>query len=240
MTFSNHHEALRKITLDRIKRGSLTAAKLARQAGLSHPHISNFLNQKRKLSLEALDKVLGAESLTTHDLDEYDEIVLGGTGRQSTVTIYASVPLVAQSAAIVSARIRPGLILDVVKVRSEMLNHLRDKCSAARRRWDRFVAVRITDDEAELMHPVLPARSIVFIDRQYISTVKYESDRPTVYAVRSSSGKSLRFRYVARAGKQLVLSAHSPAHTPELLELSDELGSADWLVGRAFLVISEL
>ena len=44
--------------LSRIDREVLTAAVLARQTGLQQPHISNFLNSKRRLSLQALDRVL--------------------------------------------------------------------------------------------------------------------------------------------------------------------------------------
>jgi|SRR5271170_6430380 len=238
MNFSQLHERLRIEMLRRIDSGSLSATLLARQTGFVPAHISNFLNSKRKLSLEGLDKVLRAQLLSVADLYPEGGPWPGGTRRTNAAMNYDSVPLVDSSVAVMSAHIPSEAILEVVKIRSGLLSNLRDKCSAQRRNWDRFVAVSISDEEADLMQPVLPASAILLIDRHYNSTFAHSHDRQTVYAVRH--GNQLRFRYVALIGRQLILTTRKPSHRPELLPLSEGQTSADLLVGRVFLAIVEL
>ena len=64
MNFQDLHELLRVELLRRIERGTLTGSRLAQQAGFQQAHISNFLNRKRALSLEGLDRVLASQNLT--------------------------------------------------------------------------------------------------------------------------------------------------------------------------------
>src|SRR6185312_10435896 len=64
MNFHDLHELLRLELLRRIERGALTGSRLAHQAGFQQAHISNFLNRKRALSLEGLDRVLASQSLS--------------------------------------------------------------------------------------------------------------------------------------------------------------------------------
>jgi len=239
MNFSQLHERLRIEVLRRIDGGSLTAALLAHRTGFAPAHISNFLNRKRRLSLDALDKVLQSESITIADLFPEKGSPPVGSGRSAKAAMhYDSVPLVDQSIAALSVRVHSHSILEVVKTRSGLLSNLRDKCSAQRRKWDRFVAVQITDEESDAMQPRLLSSSILLIDRHYNSAVGYSPGRRTIYAVRH--GNRLRFRYVAVIGRHLVLSAHNPSHVPELLPLSEGQTSADLIVGRVFHAIVDL
>ena len=64
MNFSELHERVRIEVLRRIENGSLNATLLAHQIDCSAAHISNFLNRRRRLSIDALDKVLQAQFLT--------------------------------------------------------------------------------------------------------------------------------------------------------------------------------
>src|SRR5271168_3965100 len=153
MNFSQLHERLRIEVLRRIDSGSLTAALLAHRTGFVPAHISNFLNRKRRLSLDALDKVLQSESLSIEDLFPEKSHPSVGPGRAAAAMHYDSVPLVDQSIAAHSVRVHSHSILEVVKIRSGLLSNLRDKCSAQRRKWDRFVAVQITDEESDAMQP---------------------------------------------------------------------------------------
>ena len=68
MNFQELHELLRLELVRRIERGSLTGRRLASQAGFQQAHISNFLNGRRSLSLEGLDRVLAAQHLTVDQL----------------------------------------------------------------------------------------------------------------------------------------------------------------------------
>src|ERR1700722_7655606 len=63
MNFQDLHELLRVELLRRIERGTLSRSRLAQQAGFQGAHISNFLNRKRALSLEGLDRVLASQNL---------------------------------------------------------------------------------------------------------------------------------------------------------------------------------
>ena len=58
----------------RIEAGELTGLRLAQQTGFEQAHISNFLNRKRGLSLEGMDKVLSVQHLSVLDLLDPTEI----------------------------------------------------------------------------------------------------------------------------------------------------------------------
>src|SRR5207245_11545193 len=74
MKFKALQENLRKTLWDRIEEGDLTGLRLAQQTGFKQAHISNFLNRKRGLSLEGMDKVLNVQHLSVLDLIEPAEV----------------------------------------------------------------------------------------------------------------------------------------------------------------------
>ena len=74
MKFKALQENLRKTLWDRIEEGDLTGLRLAQQTGFKQAHISNFLNRKRGLSLEGMDKVLNVQHLSVLDLIEPTEV----------------------------------------------------------------------------------------------------------------------------------------------------------------------
>jgi len=235
MNFSQLHERVRIEVLRRIDNGSLNATLLAHQIDCSPAHISNFLRRRRRLSIEALDKVLLAQSLSITDLYPEGRYPQSPGGRPAAALAFDSVPLIDPLIAASSIHISSGSIIDVVKVPSQVLGSLRDKCSAERRRWDRFVAVQIWEEEAALMEPLLPRNAIVLIDRHYNSTFAYLPGRPTIYAVRIAN--RLRFRLVALLDRHLVMRTRNPEYVPELLALTNERTSADIIVGRVFRTI---
>ena len=63
MNFADLHELLRLELLRRINAGTLTGTRLAQQTGFQQAHISNFLNRKRALSMEGLDRVLASMAI---------------------------------------------------------------------------------------------------------------------------------------------------------------------------------
>ena len=235
MNFSQLHERVRIEVLRRIENGSLTATLLAHQIDCSAAHISNFLNRRRRLGIDALDKVLEAQFLNIADLLQESRLAHSPGGRLPATADSDSVPLVEPSIAASSARIPSSAIVDVFKVQSRFLGNLRDRCSAERRKWDRFVAVKMWEEEAALMAPLLPANAIAFIDRHYNSSFAYVPGETTIYAVRIAN--RLRFRSVALLDRHLVLSARNPDHVPELLPLAQGRTSADVIVGRVFRVM---
>ncbi len=74
MKFKSLQENLRKAIWQRIDEGELTGLRLAGQTGFKQAHISNFLNRKRSLSLEGMDKVLSVQRLSVLDLLDPEEI----------------------------------------------------------------------------------------------------------------------------------------------------------------------
>ena len=74
MKFKSLQENLRKTIWDRIDEGELTGLRLAEQTGFKQAHISNFLNRKRSLSLDGMDKVLSVQRLSVLDLLDPEEI----------------------------------------------------------------------------------------------------------------------------------------------------------------------
>src|SRR5690242_3568930 len=74
MRFKNLQENLRKALLERIGEGELTGLHLAELTGFKQAHISNFLNRKRSLSLQGMDKVLSVQRLSVLDLLDPDEV----------------------------------------------------------------------------------------------------------------------------------------------------------------------
>lgn len=229
MNFSDLHERVRAEMLRRIDNGSLNVTLLARQVGCSAAHVSNFLKRRRRLSIDALDKVLRAQFLTVADLS--------AENHPQALISFDSVPLVEPFVAASSIRIHSSSIIDLVKVQSGLLGNLRDKCSAERRKWDRFVAVQMWEQEAALMQPVLPEKAIVLIDRHYNSTIAYLSGKTTIYAVRLE--RRLHFRAVTLLDGQLMLRTRDPDRAPEVLAFSRAQSAAEVIVGRVFLTIVE-
>src|SRR5579864_5182465 len=74
MKFRVLQDNLRKTLWDRIDEGDLTGLRLAQQTGFKQAHISNFLNRKRGLSLEGMDKVLSVQHLSVLDLLDPEEV----------------------------------------------------------------------------------------------------------------------------------------------------------------------
>src|SRR5258707_15668861 len=74
MKFRALQDNLRKRLWGRIEEGELTGLRLAEETGFKQAHISNFLNRKRGLSLEGMDKVLNVQHLSVLDLLDPHEI----------------------------------------------------------------------------------------------------------------------------------------------------------------------
>src|SRR5438094_3533885 len=107
MNFQDLHELLRQELVRRIERGVVTGSRLAQQAGFQQAHISNFLNRKRALSLEGLDRVLASQNLGIEQI-----LPLDITAAQPPVPNHTSdpteiVPVVSPPAAMDEARISP-------------------------------------------------------------------------------------------------------------------------------------
>ncbi|MBN9614060.1 MAG: hypothetical protein BGO25_05305 [Acidobacteriales bacterium 59-55] len=235
MNFQELHELLRLELVRRIERGSLTGRRLASQAGFQQAHISNFLNGRRSLSLEGLDRVLAAQHLT---VDQLLPVELAAAAPVQTAEPMETVPVVSPSAAMDEARVAEGSIIETVQVAMSRLYDNRARSAGKRARWQRFVAVRADAQQSAAMEPLLPPGAIAVLDRHYNSLAPYRAQQPTLYAVRS--GAALLLRFVDFNEGRLILRPYSRDFPVQLLAPSAHESPADYIVGRVCMVFAEL
>jgi transcriptional regulator with XRE-family HTH domain len=234
MNFQDLHEQLRLELLRRIERGILTGTRLAQQTGFQQAHISNFLNGKRSLSLDGLDRVLAAQNLSIDQILPVDLDASAPVNHEPTEIV----PVVTASAALEESRLAPGAIIETIHISATRLADNRARPSPKSLHLQRFVAVRVDVQQAACMEPVLAPGTIAVIDRHYNSLAPYRAQQPTLYAVRY--GNSLLFRFVDFDQNCLILRPQSPSCAAQLLLLAPNETPADYLVGRVCLLFFEL
>src|SRR5215471_3198038 len=237
MNFTQLHEQLRLELLRRIERGVLSGTLLARQTGLKPAHVSNFLHRKRRLSLDALDRVLSSQAISIEELmaqvpARYDQPI----GRNPLPA--NNVALVTQSVAMYESQIRMSSILELIKLPAGYLDHLRARRSPNRRDWERFVAVRPSFLQTDAMAPTITPHAILVIDRHYNSLVPYRPPTPNIYAIQR--GTTLIFRHATLEGRNIILRPHKIEHPIELIEIKPEEFPSSFVVGRVCVSISEV
>jgi hypothetical protein len=205
---------------------------------LSEAHVSNFLNRKRSLSLEGLDRVLAAQNLT---IDQILPIDL--TAAQLSIPTHTSdpteiVPVVSPSAAMDEARISPSAIIETIQVSASRLQDNRARPSTKHRHWQRFLAIRADTQQSAAMDPLVSPGAITVLDRHYNSLAPYRAHQSTLYAVRC--GAALLLRFVDFDEGRLILRPYSRDFPVQLLPLATHETPADYIVGRVCLIFSEL
>ncbi len=228
------HERLRLELLRRIQRGSLSVSLLARQTGFAQAHLSNFLNQRRHLSLEAMDRILAAQRLDAADLLP----VAHRAGLRRDYEGGSAVPVVSHAVALFEPLIRPAAIQALLHLPASLLQSVHTGTSGARRKWERFVAIRVSSSDASQMDPLVLPEAIALIDRHYNSSAPYHPHRRNLYAVRV--GPHLTLRYVEFASSHLILRPYNNAFPVQLIEVNPEESPYDLLVGRIALILNAL
>jgi hypothetical protein len=233
MNFTQMQDHLRLVLLRRIERGTLSVSLLARQSGLAKSHVSTFLRQKKRLSQEALDRVLASQRLSAADLlpSPVQEVDLAGEGDS------VAVALVSHAVALFEPAIRPSTTQAMVRFPAGVLQSLRWRSPTSRQAWQRFVAVRVAAEDALGMEPVLLPEAIVLLDRHYNSLWPYRPNRPNLYAVKS--GSHLTLRYVDFLSRRLVLRPHNLTFPVDLIEIQEGESPGDFLAGRAAIILNE-
>jgi len=234
MNFQDLHELLRQELLRRIEQGSLTGSLLARQTGFQQAHVSNFLNRKRALSLEGLDRVLASQGLTVEQVLPLELNSVAAKLAGDTVEV---VPVVSASAAMDEARIPASAVIETLQVSATRLRDNRARPTRKNAKWQRFVAIRADSQQAAAMEPLLQPGALVVLDRHYNSLAPYRAHQPTLYAVRS--GNTLLIRFVEFDEGSLILRPRSLAFPIQLLALSPRESPADRILGRVCMVFSE-
>jgi hypothetical protein len=239
MNFQDLHELLRLELQRRIDRGVLTGSRLAQQAGFQQAHISNFLNKKRALSLEGLDRVLASQKLS---VEHILPLALNAHAAPPTPVENSDpieiVPVVSPSAAMDDALIPPASIIETIQVSASRLHDNRARPSTRHAHWQRFLAIRADTQQSAAMDPLLSPGAIAVLDRHYNSLAPYRAHQPTLYAVRCGAGLLLRF--VDYNEGRLILRPYSRDFPVQLLPLGSHETPADYIVGRVCLIFSEL
>jgi hypothetical protein len=234
MNFTQMHERLRVELLRRIQRGTLSVSLLARQTGFGQSHLSNFLHNRRQLSLEAMDRMLAAQHMEARDLLPAIHHAPQWPMDQDTTIV----PLISQSAALFEPHIRPSAVQLILHLPPGTLHSVRARSTTARRTWQRYVAVRISSTDALPMEPLVLPDALAIIDRHYNSLIPYRPNRPNLYAVRD--GAHLTLRYADFLATRLVLRPLNIAFPVDLIEVSPEDSPSELIAGRVALIINEL
>jgi plasmid maintenance system antidote protein VapI len=238
MNFQDLHELLRQELVRRIERGVVTGSRLAQKAGFQQAHVSNFLNKKRALSLEGLDRVMEAQGLTVEQILPVELAAGAAASEDGMIDPVEEVPIVSPSSAIDDAQITGAAVIETVPVVGSRLRENRAKPAPRRTQWERFVAVRVDAQQASAMAPVLAVGALAVIDRHYNSLAPYRANQPNIYAVRS--GSMLMLRYVDFDDRHLILRPFLREFPVQLIGLREGESPADYVVGRVCMVVAEV
>jgi hypothetical protein len=234
MKFKALQDNLRKTLWQRIDAGELTGLGLAAQTGFRQAHISNFLNRKRGLSLEGMDRVLKVQHLSVLDLLDPAEINKRASILPPAKDEFQDVLLVEGDVAASESLIMSMNVKDILKFKKSFLRKLRPEMENARERWERFVLIKIDAREGMSMYPRLLPGATVLIDRHYNSLKPYRKGESNMYAVNKNGACTVK--YVEVAGDQLVLRPHNQAYPVDVLGVEKGVRPADYLIGRVCYV----
>jgi hypothetical protein len=235
MDFLKLQDALRECIIKKIARGELTGVALAATAGFRQAHISNFLNHRRGLSLEAMDRVLEVLGITIVDL--VDPAALRATLPLPSEGDYEDVFLVPAVAAISQPAIVRSSVAQILKFKRSFLRRLRPEMAGARQDWTRFVLVKADSGNGWAMQPRMTSSATLLIDRHYNSLRPYRRREPNLYAVDKAG--SLLVRYVELQDSQLLLRPHNQQAPLASIAIRPGKSFADSIVGRVCHVAFE-
>ena len=222
--------------VERIDGGQLSGLGLARLTGFKQAHISNFLNRKRSLSVEGMDKVLATQHMSVFDLLDPVEINKRATVLPPSPDEFENVALTDRNAA-AEPRIANQRIRHVLKFRKSFLHRLRPDMEGRRELWERFVAFEVDKYDGASMHPRLQFGATVLVDRHYNSLKPYRKGDANIYAVRR--GQSCALTCAERAAGKILLRPHNPGFPVEFLLLEEGRSAAEYIIGRVCFVLSE-
>lgn len=233
MRIEDLEQNLRKLVRQRIAAGQLSGSELARLAGFKQAHISNFLSERRGLSVEAFDRVLTALRLNVRDLLPGGvTAAVSGNPRE-----YDEVPLVAHEVAH-RPQIPSFAVLDLLKFKKSFLRRLRPLMAGNRDEWTRFILLKANADAEVAMSPRILSGAAVLVDRHYNELEPYRRRGPNLYAVKKDA--HVLMRYVEVRGGQMLLRPANPEAELDVLPISGSRGYADAIIGRICHVGMEL
>lgn len=238
MKFRTLQENLRKALWERIDAGELTGLRLAEQTGFKQAHISNFLNRKRGLSLEGMDKVLNIQHLSVLDLIDSTEVNKRASIQAPSEDEFDNVTVVESQVAAAEGRIMSMHVKEILKVRKGFLRRLKEDTEGDRRGWERFVIIKMDALDGMSMYPRTRPGATLLLDRHYTSLTAYRKGENNMYAVRRDG--TCTIRYVEVSDHNLILRPHNAAYPIEVVTMEDGHRPGDHIVGRVCHVGMEI
>jgi len=230
MKFKVLQDNLRKVLWERIERGELTGLRLAQQTGFKQAHISNFLNRKRGLSIEGMDKVLSVQHLSIFDLLDPVEVSKRATILPPSSDEFENVILVDATVAATHPLIAAMHVKEICKFRKALLRKLRAGIEGDRSSWQRFVLIRLDAQQSLSMSPRLTPGTTLLIDRHYNALTPYRKSEFNMYAVLKSG--TVTVGYVEVAGRQLLIRPHNQSCPIQIIPIEPGKQASDSLIGR--------
>jgi SOS-response transcriptional repressor LexA len=230
MKFRVLQENLRHALWERIEEGGLTGLRLAKQTGFKQAHISNFLNRKRGLSLEGMDRVLAVQHLSVLDLLDPSEVNKRASILPPSNDEFQNILLTDATVAATHPLLTSMNVKEIVKFRKSFLKKLRAETEGDCNQWERFVVIKVDAREGMSMYPRLLPGATVLLDRHYNSLKPYRKGEFNMYAVLKNG--SCTVKYVETAGNHLILRPHNQAYPIEVFTMEDGKSASSYLVGR--------
>src|SRR3984893_8177682 len=227
MKFRVLQDNLRRAIWERIGEGDLTGLRLAQQSGFKQAHISNFLNRKRGLSLEGMDKVLSVQHLSVLDLLDPSEVNKRASILPPSGDEFENVLLTDASTAATQPLITSMHVKEILKFKKSFLRKLKARTEGDRSAWQRFVLIQVDAREAMSMYPRLMPGATLLIDRHYNSLKTYRKGEFNMYAVLKND--TCAVGYVEVAGNHLMLRPHNQSFPIEVIVMEHGKSAADYL-----------
>jgi len=227
MTLQNLQDQLRAHIRARIRRGEMTGSDLAREAEFPQGHLSNFLNARRGLSLESMDRLLDTLGIGVLDLVDAKDIQQRAVLPEAAAGIERVALVSPKNAGL--ARFAPHQILETRSFNRSFLRKLKSRSVEDRRDWLRFVLIKLDGKGARLL-PFGRSSVTLLLDRHYNSLQPYRRLRPNVYAV--SFGGRCVMGHVSVLNEYLVLRPRDPQQEVEMLRIERGKSYSDYIVGR--------
>jgi transcriptional regulator with XRE-family HTH domain len=227
MLISDLQNRLRVLVRERIDAVELTGTELAKRAGFQQAHVSNFLNGRRGLSIEAMDRVMEVLRLEVVDLMPAARQRAASAGVRDPG--FDRVPLVSKGA-LMQSEFVSGEIAEFQCFKKSFLRRIRPLMASQRGHWQRFVLIKANKDSAAAMGPKVVAGAMLLVDRHYNSLRNYRQRERNLYVVKS--GESYKVRYVELQEGQLMFRPENLGCALGFVQPGKGETFADYLVGR--------
>ena len=237
MNFTKLQDRLRKRLLTVIDAGQLTGLGLAGMVDLQQAHISNFLNRRRQLSLEAMDRVLSVMRWNVIDLLDDADLKVRAQRISPPTDAYENVPLLETANALAQPVLTSHHIAEVLKFKRSFLRRLKKDLVGGRKDWQRFVLVKVDAHEGMSMYPRMLPGATLLIDRHYNALRPYRKNERNMYAVRQGNGWTIK--YVELSGRTLVLRPENKEYPVSVVQVDERESPSEYILGRVAHVAIE-